>query len=113
LPLKDEKELVRAMADIKEKYRPQMREFLRKAKDTESILPLWTPKYSSDDRLSKHISDLRIPTTSSGQPSLLLHDLGEERDDLDEDRVKRIPQIFSFTHHTCVTRHSVNSLTHY
>lgn len=38
----------------------------------------------------------------NGRPSLLLHDLGEERNDLDRERVTRIPEIFS-AGHRCVS----------
>jgi hypothetical protein len=65
--------------------------------DTASILPSWLP---TDTRLSEHISKLQISVISGGQPSLLLHDLGKQRDDLDRDRVKRIPDIFSSAYHT-------------
>ena len=83
--------------------RPRMRELVKNANHIPSLLPSWESSGSSTDELAKHISGLGIPTVSSGQPSLLLHDLGEEKDDLDRDRIARIPEIFSFAYHTCVT----------
>jgi hypothetical protein len=83
-----------------EKCRPNMRDLVAKAGRVASFLPSWKPSYSTDGgELTKHISRLCIPV-GGGQPSLLLHDLGEERDDLDRQLVDRILNIFSFEKNT-------------
>jgi hypothetical protein len=87
------------------KCRPTMRALVEKAGDVPSFLPSWEPPSFADEELSRHVSGLRIPVVSSGRPSLLLHELGEEKSKLDKDRTARIPAIFSFSHHTYVTRH--------
>ena len=51
--------------------------------------------------LSDHIRRLNIPRDKGGLPSLLLHDLEEEKSDLDRLRASRIPGIFS-NYNTCV-----------
>jgi hypothetical protein len=86
-----------------------MQVLVKNAKNLPSLLPSWQPL---TDELAEHISGLRIPTVSGGQPSLLLHDLGEVKDDLDRDRITRIPDIFSFAYHTCVTSHLMDVFTH-
>ena len=83
-----------------------MQELVKNAKHVPLFLPSWTPNFSQDSVIADHISQLCIPSVS-GQPSLLLHDLGAERDDLDEARVKHM---FSLGHHTCVIRDLVNFL---
>jgi hypothetical protein len=87
-----------------------MKTLVENAKHVPSLLASWKPGPSADKDLAKHISELCIPTASDGRPSLLLHDLGEERNDLDRERVERIPDIFSFANHTCVTYHSMKLL---
>jgi len=73
-----------------------------------SLLESWEPKplenfeipeTPEDEIIAKHIKKLSIPWLSSGNPSLLLHGLGEETDDIDR---KRIARIFAATN-TCVT----------
>jgi hypothetical protein len=83
--------------------RPTMRKLVENAKNIPSLLPSWKLSPSADPNLAQHISELCIPTVSGGRPSLLLHDLGEEKSNLDRDRIARIPHIFSFASHTCVT----------
>lgn len=82
--------------------RPAMETLVSKAGHIPSFMPSWTPGSSMDPRLSDHILRLNIPQDSKGGlPSLLLHDLGEEKSDLDKLRASRIPGIFS-NHNTCV-----------
>ena len=83
-------------------HRPTMRDLVANAHDVPSLLPSWKPK-SKDNELAMHISKLSIPTISRGRPSLLLHGLGEEEDNLDKARIARVPAIFAFHHHTYVT----------
>jgi hypothetical protein len=64
--------------------RPRMQELVKNAKHVPSLLPSWTPGPSADKKLAKHISGLGIPTVLGRQPSLLLHDLEEEKSDLTE-----------------------------
>jgi hypothetical protein len=54
-----------------------------------------------------HISELAIPVVQQ-VPSLLLHDLGEERMDLDKERLECIPNIFSFGNHVFVHSNLMN-----
>jgi hypothetical protein len=77
-----------------------MQMLVKEANHLPSLLRTWKPEL---ENLAEHISELRIPLTSGGQPSLLLHDLGEEKDELDRDRIRRIPDIFSFANHMYVT----------
>jgi hypothetical protein len=82
--------------------RPRMRQLVKNAKKISSLLPPWNPGSLNKD-LEKRILQLQIPTVSSGGPSLLLHDLGEEKSSLDTERIARIPDVFSFAKHTWVT----------
>jgi hypothetical protein len=81
--------------------RPAMETLVSKAGDIPSFMASWTPGSSMDPRLSDHIRRLNIPRDKGGLPSLLLHDLGEEKSDLDRLRASRIPGIFSNIN-TCV-----------
>ena len=73
-----------------------------KAGDIPSFMPSWTPgPMDSVPHLEDHMLRLKIPQDKSGLPSLLLHDLGEEKSDLDKLRASRIPGIFS-NNNTCV-----------
>jgi hypothetical protein len=72
------------------------------ANDIPSLLPSWKPGQFADDTLKRHMSELQIPAVR-GRPSLLLHNLGEERTKLDTDRISRIPDIFLPEQHTYVT----------
>ena len=75
------------------------------ANDIASLLPSWKPKQSADATLKRHVSELHIPAVG-GRPSLLLHNLGEERTELDKNRISRIPDIFlADGQHTYVTSH--------
>ena len=78
------------------KCRPAMKRLVKKAYEIPSLIKSWSPGPSV---LADHVSGLHIPTIK-GQPSLLLHDLGEEKDGT---RKKLIEEIFSPTKHTCVT----------
>src|SRR5277367_4097852 len=89
-PAMPTKEFNNMINDFLDKCRPRMRELAENAKNIPSLLPSWKPGHSTD-KFAEHISGLGIPTVSGGQPSLLLHDLGEEMDDLDRDRIARIP----------------------
>ena len=79
-----------------------MHELVKQASRGESPFSLWKPIAPANEKLAEHMSGLGIPTLSSGRPSLLLHDLAEEKDSLDSDRAQRIPKIFS-QGHKCVT----------
>jgi hypothetical protein len=102
-PAKSREEFDRIIDGFLTKCLPRVRELVENANHVPSFLPSWELGPSADENLAKHISELCIPTVSGGRPSLLLHDLGEERKDLDKDRIARIPNIFSFAYHTYVT----------
>ena len=85
------------------KHRPRMQTLLVNAGDVPLLLPSWKLGPSADEGLAKHVSGLCIPTVSGGLPSLLLHDLGEQKYALDRERIARIPDIFSFAGHTYAT----------
>lgn len=84
-----------------------MRVLVKNANRLSSFLPSWKPR-DYPPEFAEHIEKLCIPALSDGGPSLLLHDLGEEKDELDRARLERIDEIFLFSKHTCVTRLSVN-----
>ena len=79
-----------------------MRQLVMNANKTPSLLPSWKPDQIVDDTLERHLSELHIPTVR-GRPSLLLHNLGEERTKLDTNRISRISDIFLHEQHTYVT----------
>jgi hypothetical protein len=108
-PPKSRDDFDRTISEFLTKCRPRMRELVENADTVQSFFRSWSPGPSVDEKLAKHISGLCIPRIG-GLPSLLLHDLGEERDDLDRDRSARIPDIFSVEYHTCVIRDSVKFL---
>ena len=75
-----------------------MRALVAKTDDVWSLLPTWSPGGSEDVLFANHIKSLRIPTVENGQPSLVLHRLGEG-----EGGDERLKKVFSFAKHTCVT----------
>ena len=70
--------------------RPAMKTLVSKAGHIPSFMASWTPSASMDPRLSDHILRLNISQDKGGLPSLLLHDLGEEKSDLDKLRASHI-----------------------
>ena len=98
-PKQDTSEKIEQFLD---KYRARMQELVKQASRGESPFSLWKPIAPANEDLAEHILGLGIPKLSSGRPSLLLHDLAEEKDTLDRDRAQRIPKIFS-QGHKCVT----------
>jgi len=88
-----------------DKCRPKMQQLIKNADDVSLLLPLWTNE-NAVPALAKHISNLKIPSTHGGQPSLLLHNLGEEKSRADSERFERITEILSPDYHTCVLPHS-------
>jgi hypothetical protein len=109
-PTKPTEEVDAIISEFLDRCRPRMQVLVKNANHVPSLLPSWKPN-TSIGKLAEHISGLAIPIVRSGQPSLLLHDLGEEKDDLDKDRIARIPDIFSFGYHTCVTSHLMDVFT--
>lgn len=101
-PVKAKQETSRIIEEFLNDHRVQMRELVKQACCGESPFSFWKPESPTDTKLAEHLSELAIPTLASGRPSLLLHDLGEEKDTLDRDRTRRIPEIFS-KGHKCVT----------
>ena len=75
-----------------------MRDLAEKASNGSSLLTLWEPKSPANEDLADHIKKLSIPVLSSGQPSLLLHGLGEDGD-IERESIARI---FASSN-TCVT----------
>jgi hypothetical protein len=102
-PPKTIKELRGTINAFVEKHRPRMQTLLANAGDVSLLLPSWKLGPSADEGLAKHVSGLGIPTDLGGQPSLLLHDLGEQKYDLDKERIARIPDFFSSAAHTYAT----------
>jgi hypothetical protein len=98
-PSKPGEEIDSVIDDFLEKHRPRMKALVENANHIPSLIPSWKLDDSADELLAKHVSELCIPTVSGGQPSLLLHDLGEERTGMDKQRAARIPHIFSFASH--------------
>jgi hypothetical protein len=82
-------------------WTPQMRKFVAKAGDISSLVPSWKPQYPADKNFVDHISTLHIPMGGDKRPSLLLHDLGEERRS-NPSTERAIRDIFSHDIHTCV-----------
>jgi len=70
-----------------------MRDLVTNANNIPSFFPSWQIKMFVDEPFRKHVSDLCIPAVSGGQPSLLLHSLGEERSKL---------EIFSLLQNICM-----------
>ena len=84
--------------------REKMRQLLENAHDVSSLIPSWVPGHSNhlaDADFVDNISKLAIPVVNQ-VPSLLLHDIGEERTDLDQEQAERISRVFSFSNHKCV-----------
>jgi hypothetical protein len=78
--------------------RPRMVELLTNTGNV-PVIPSWEPSYSADEKLVDHISKLRIPKGTNGRPSLLLHNLGEEKNE------PEIAKVFSSGMHMCVAFH--------
>lgn len=97
------------ISQLLDKYRPRMRSLVQMAGNVPSLLPSWKPENPPNEKYAKHIAELQIPTIS-GDPSLLLHGLGEVNNSLDEDRIARIPHVFSCTRNMYVTRRPISFL---
>ena len=94
-PIRPREELNGEIDGFLEECRPAMKRLVEMACEVHSLIKSWSPEPSV---IAGHVSRLHIPTIK-GQPSLLLHDLGEEKDG---NRKKLIEEIFSFAKHTCV-----------
>ena len=84
--------------------RENIRQLLNNAGDISSLIPSWVPGQSVDSGDKDFVDDivqLAIPVVNQ-VPSLLLHDIGEERTHLDQERAERISRVFSFKRHKCV-----------
>jgi hypothetical protein len=101
-PVQSHADVEADVTSFMEGFRPTMRRLVKNASHLSSLLPTWQPDPSADKDLIENISKLRIPVVD-GKPSLLLHDLGEEKGDIDKQRVAHIWDIMSFSYHTCVT----------
>ena len=110
-PEKDKKDFQDSIQLFLNDCRPAMETLVSKAGNIPSLMPSWTPSSSMPSRLSDHIRRLNIPQDKGGLPSLLLHDLGEEKSDLDRLRASRIPRIFS-TNNTCVVYFMMRTFSH-
>ncbi len=75
------------------------------ANDIPSFLPSWQPEPSADDALKQHMSKLCIPAVRGNRPSLLLHNLGEDKTRLEKERISRIPDIFCSGEHRYAASH--------
>jgi hypothetical protein len=78
-----------------------MRELVEEAAEGTTFLKFWKPDQVAPD-LAEHISKLAIPVTPDNRPSLLIHNLGEELDEFDRERLSRISKVISFQFHTWV-----------
>jgi hypothetical protein len=98
-------EIKTAIRKILEGYRPKMKKLIASAPSVSSLIPSWklqgTKAYPANEDLAKHIRRLAIPSVN-GTPGLLLHDLGEERNEQDRQRMEHISEIFSFHHQRSV-----------
>ena len=102
-PEKDMKDFEDSIQEFLDECRPGMETLVSKAGDIPSFMPSWAPgPMDSVPHLSDHILRLKIPRDKGGLPSLLLHDLGEEKSDLDKLRASRIPGVFCNMHNTWV-----------
>jgi len=79
-----------------------MWQLIMSANDPPLLLPSWKPDQIANDTLERCMSELHIPTVR-GRPSLLLHNLGEERTKLDKNCDLQIPDIFLHGQHMYVT----------
>jgi len=89
-----------------EGYRLEMKNLIASAPSVSSLIPSWklpgTKAYPANEDLAEHIRRLAIPSVN-GTPGLLLHDLGEERNEQDRERMEHIPEIFSFHYQKSVS----------
>ena len=78
-----------------------MKELVMSANNFFSSLPYWEPDPSADAVFN--ISKLCMPAIGENRPSLLLHNLGENKTNLEQERILRIPSISRRQEHTYVT----------
>jgi len=89
------------------KHRPRIQELVNSVDDIPSFLPSWKPGPSADEAFKRHMSKLCIPAIGGNRPSLLLHNLGEDKTELEKERISRIPRIFRPEEHTYVASRSL------
>jgi len=103
-PKKTRKQTQDEIVQFVDHRREKIRQLLNNAGDVSSLIPSWVPGQCVDfgDKDSvDNIAHLAIPVVNQ-VPSLLLHDIGEERTHLDQELTKRISRVFSFSNHKCV-----------
>ena len=98
-PVKPLEQLDGEIKEFLDKCRPAVQRLVQKAIEVPSLLPSWVEP-SAHQELTTRVANLRIPTIAYGQPSLLLHGLGEETDG---DQFEHLQKVFTFANHTCVT----------
>jgi hypothetical protein len=93
-PPKTKQELDSELNKQLNSLRPRMKDLVKNAEDVSFLVPSWEPSSQIPRDIAEHLSQMQIPGVPSERPNLLLHDLGEEKDDLDRKRFKRIPEVF-------------------
>lgn len=96
-------EMETAVRQTLDGYRPKMKELVVSAPSISSLIPSWSLQGRAHpaNKDLEHIRQLAIPCVNEA-PDLLLHHLGEERNEQDRQRMERIPDIFSFPPHRSV-----------
>lgn len=103
-PKKTRKQMQDDIVQFVDQRRENIRQLLNNAGDISSLIPSWVPGQcvdSGDKDFVDNIVQLAIPVVNQ-VPSLLLHDIGEERTHLDQEQAERISGVFSFKRHKCV-----------
>ena len=105
-PKKTRKQIQGEIVQFVDQRRENIRQLLTNAGDGSSLTPSWVPGQSvdfGDKDFVDNIAQLAIPVVNQ-VPSLLLHDIGEERTHLDQEQAERISRVFSFSNHKCVPK---------
>ena len=89
------------------KCRPHIQELVNSVDDIPLFLPSWKLDPSADEAFKCHISKLCIPAIGQNRPSLLLHNLGENKTKLEKEHISRIPGVFRHWEHMYVASRSL------
>lgn len=103
-PKKTRKQMQDEIVQFVDQRRENIRQLLNNAGDVSSLILSWVPGQSvdfGDKDFVDNIAQLAIPVVNQ-VPSLLLHDIGEERTHLDQEQAERISRVFSFSNHKCM-----------
>jgi hypothetical protein len=103
-PKKAREEMQDEIIQFLDERRETVRLLLNNAADVSSLIPSWKPEQGIEfgDKDSRaNVLQLAIPAVNQ-IPSLLLHDMGEQRAHLAQEQAARISRVFSFSNHKCV-----------